>query len=647
MFHYTLTTTMQDHIIRFLNWIVLYFDPWIISLYFVGIGLMGPLLMTRFTHREDDKTIVVIGLAIKNLFVRILGLLAISTPFFLVGLAFVAGVFTEFTTIISNQSWDYFEDLWYLIFVLISLPAVVQFFILRIIKPRLSAYFRQLRFKQTGEELSDIRTLSGTLSSKTYNTESYFKDDAFFFGLDTQSEPVYVSDNDFAKAHIRVVGATQTGKGVQLGSLIKQAIIKNQCTLFLDQKPDDFIPDIMREACEQTGRRLIVVDLNGVGTGRYGPFQFGTKIERRERLFAATDLNDDGTNADFYRRGAREVFDEISHYWDGTIQHLWDLLHGKAELEGLDPTKKERYFTQTTNLRSALAEWKQHPPFNPKPGRGLNLQQSIDNNAVIYIRGAVKNKLIRKAMSTLIEEIIQIGLRRNPNQHQIYLTIDEVRFVVTESLADAMATLLSKRLNMTLAYQSISDLLSLPDGRMNAQSILNGIETNSRRALFYATDDPDTAEYIAKRSGTIQKSVTRSESVSVNQAGAEVWDNERTLNRVEEAYITENQAISFPERVGVLFQPNTLAQVIYTSWIPVKEFKGVFSVTPEIPSNPLVVPKKKARKPKSAKPKPKLQAKPIDSDVLKQAESLLSEQIKPKNDSARITDASKIDLGDT
>ncbi len=113
--------------------------------------------------------------------------------------------------------------------------------------------------------------------------------------------------------------------------------------------------------------------------------------------------------------------------------------------------------------RSRLAQWKNHDPLNPKKGRGFNLKESIDKNQVIYIRSHAKDKLVRKASSILVEELTQIGLNRGQDQHQIFFVFDELRFIVSDAMVDSLATLLSKGINMALAYQTISDLLNLPD----------------------------------------------------------------------------------------------------------------------------------------------------------------------------------------
>ncbi len=110
---------------------------------------------------------------------------------------------------------------------------------------------------------------------------------------------------------------------------------------------------------------------------------------------------------------------------------------------------------------------------------------------------------------------------------------------------------------------------------MNAQSIKSGIETNTRRSVFYTAGDNDTAEWVSEYSGTIMKSITRSETVTTNKAGGEEWGKARLVHKTEEGLIHANMIKNLPERVGILFQPNAIATLIHTCWIPVNKFKGI------------------------------------------------------------------------
>lgn len=93
--------------------------------------------------------------------------------------------------------------------------------------------------------------------------------------------------------------------------------------------------------------------------------------------------------------------------------------------------------------------------------------------------------------------------------------------------------------------------------------------------ISYRANDDETAEWVSLQTGTVQKSVTKLEKVETNRGGAEEWSAERSVGQAEEQLIPANQLLSLPPRVGALIRPNTLATLLYTCWIPVKEMRGI------------------------------------------------------------------------
>ncbi|ORZ44246.1 triK protein, partial [Klebsiella pneumoniae] len=95
-------------------------------------------------------------------------------------------------------------------------------------------------------------------------------------GLNPDDEPIYVSDEEFKSKNLKILGATQTGKGVIQQVLIDQAIWKGWGVWFFDQKPDDFIYSVMVQSCKDWNKPLpVILDLTGESIGSYAPFEHG------------------------------------------------------------------------------------------------------------------------------------------------------------------------------------------------------------------------------------------------------------------------------------------------------------------------------------------------------------------------------------
>lgn len=174
----------------------------------------------------------------------------------------------------------------------------------------------------------------------------------------------------------------------------------------------------------------------------------------------------------------------------------------------------------------------------------------------------------------LIEELIQVVLDNNI-KNRIFLAIDEAKFLITDTLANALATVLSKGITMCLTYQAKNDTANPVDRTANALSMQNAIETNTQFSIYYRAIDPETAEWVAKQTGTTNITVTRMEKVNTNSAGAEIWDNTRMLSQEQQYLIPENVIKTLPPMTGVLVMPNKLAQIVRTCWVPLNDISGL------------------------------------------------------------------------
>jgi len=475
---------------------------------------------------------------------------------------------------------------------------IISFTYNRYLLIKVSAFKRRFAVKQSGDSLSDIRAEQGQVATRNFKPEKYYKKDYIFFGLDQDNKPIYEPAKVWNTRHIRAVGPTQTGKGVEIGLQLDQSIRKGDTTIFIDPKPDKHAKAIMKRAAKESGRAFIECDLNEEGRGKYAPFLGGTKRDRRARLLYALGLQDSGTDADFFKAAEREVIDSLFSSWDGQLKSLKQMLI------------KDRNLTDATKrTQSYLNEWLSISTFSPdsrKNKTGLSIERCLMENAVVYIRGNLDDEVINSACSVLMMEIVQECKRLSSDKKgHTFLAVDEVAFLVNERFADALATVASFGCNILLAYQSEGDLLNLKDKSQNAEAISSRIKTNCKYSLYYMAQDFETAQVMADDSGLIQKAVTRSEKVTMGRHMSETWGQERDIHRVEENLITTNRARMLPERVGILYRPSTNATMCYTSWIDVDLDKWGDQFVADKPADTL------ANNPPSKPPTRKAKAKPV------------------------------------
>ncbi|AZG89389.1 hypothetical protein N032_27960 (plasmid) [Pseudomonas syringae pv. pisi str. PP1] len=562
-----------------LRFILMNTDPGLTTVFSLMIGLLLVLAVTGAVKESEDAT----AMDVAFIYVRrsIMVMFCAAGPLMVVGLyAYAYAVYnfdgdraTSYMLLWYGEFEKSIADLWWCFLVVLAAPMLLRMLMLRWVRPKINGWLRKYRVQASGDALSDIRVEMDRLKAQDFNPRDFYLEGQMFLGLDDKGEGIYMRDDLWRKNHSKIIGPSQTGKGVMLGVLLDQAIWKGWGAWFVDQKPDDFIYDIMRESCEHYGRPApLVLDLNGIGPGSYGPFIGGTRRDRRERVVKTFGMANNGTNADHYKREERKVLDFLMPLWDGTLSHLAKLLAGKHP--EISESQKHWIREKNGSIESNVSEFMQLDTVRATVDESFNVAEALNSGAVVYVRASITDTIVRMTCIALIDELVQLVLKK-PAPVPTYLSLDEVRFIVSQSLADALATTLSKNLFASIAYQGLSDLLNLPDKTLNAQAIKGGIDTNTQITLTYRANDFETAEWLANNTGKGQLTVTKMEKVDVNKGGAEVWGDERSVGQVEETTVTTNQLLALPPRVCALIRPGHLAVILYTCWITVKDAKGL------------------------------------------------------------------------
>jgi len=554
-------------------------DPWL-SIILCSILFTLAILGTHPIRITDEKGLFSVCLIwVRRTTIIAFAFFIVFTPILTFLLSLMVFETSKFAYLLAGECLNEIKSNWWVYLGCFFIPMLWRWAINRHLPTFISTLKRKYALRVSKDSLSDIRTEVSKIKTKVYEVEKYFKDGFFFIGLDDKEKPIYVSDEEFKKNNIKCIGPSQTGKGVLQQVLISQAIIKGWNVIFIDQKPDDFIPDVMRETCEKQNRKLVKLDLTGETKGTYCPFSGGTERERYFRFVNVAGLNDTGSDGDFYKGAERAAISEIIPHWDGSIKTLDDFISGrdKSLIDKIGEYKANKHLESLNKVKSQITEWKYLKPVNAKSGRGFNVERTLKENGVAIIRGSVSDKTIIKFTKAIIDEITSTVLRlgKNNKPAHTFLVIDEARFIISDEIAKALATMLSKGCSTMINYQSVLDTENLDDKNLNAKSVSQTINVNTNYTICYRAKDPETAEWLSEQTGTIQKSVARMENVERNRHGGEVWSEFKSLNNVEETLIHSNLAMSLPNQVAIFLMPNELAKICFTSWITVNEQLGM------------------------------------------------------------------------
>jgi len=450
------------------------------------------------------------------------------------------------------------------------LAALVLGLILRLVShrhllPRISSWLRALRIVQPTEAASDIRDEIDAYRALDFHPAAHYRPGQVLVGLTPEGEAVHVELAEWTEINKTVVGATRYGKGITFQIWAEQGIARGDTVILVDPKRDRFLPRVLRQAAEASGRRFIALDLSDPDSpGAWSPFQGGSAADRRARFFDIMELTDRGTDADHYKALAREQLFDL--FEAGAVTTLPSLLAKVAELSATDEDRAKALST----VRARLKEWAGTAKLCPKTGKGFKVERSLTDAAVVYVVGSLDDGVIRAATRAFIQEVIQEARRLAPQRaSHLSLFIDEMKFLASDTIVKALATIAGFNAKIITAYQNFGDLLNPDDTRLDGRAVLQSVQVNSQIKLIFGGTDPDTALWVAEASGTRMKKITRFERTEINRSGGETWARQRMLADQEEALIPVNTVLALPRRVAVLLRPKHLAQVVCVSPVPV------------------------------------------------------------------------------
>lgn len=554
---YEFNASMAEWAITATAWM----DPWwwvstaLLLFVFMVIGVWP--LMTHPNHTQLEA----IGVLTRKMGMLVFAVLVVAFP--LVLLTAVTGTSANEKAAAANFiTWfvGMAKDYWSLFAAAFLAGWSTKLMVSRYGHTYVSSLMRKFRVVQSGDVQSDIRREIAKYEPVDFLPSKHYKKGKMFLGLDESNKPIYVPLDLYYETHMQIMGPTRTGKGVLLGVILDQAIRQGDSVFFIDPKTDKFIPHIMAQAAEAVGRPFIYLDLNGGGQGKWAPFMGGDLRDRRARMISTYGLQSRGTDADVYLARERGVVDRLLKNTNGSLVAMANYIR-EHELEEL-----------SSRLGDGLKEWAEVPTFTPRKNRGFSVRRSLLENAVVYVRGSIKDHVVRDATRSFIIELVQeISSLSEQRKGHLTLAVDEVRFVISEPLVDALATVAGFGVNIITAYQSILDIRNLPDKTIDRQATEQSVNVNSQIKVLYRAPDPDTAEWGAKLSGTQLKTVPRIETTNIGKYGEETWGDSRMMTSVEEYLITENLLLGLKPRVAVVYQPGKLASVCRTSWVSVEK----------------------------------------------------------------------------
>lgn len=544
-------------------------DPTVFWAMCVTLLCLGMIGLTPLHPHKDLSSHGMLMLGLRRV---CLGLLAMETLLFL-GLS--ASIYLLFGDDVLNNLVKAYGWTWgFRLPVFLIAGIICRLIYHRWLMPKVSALLRKMRITQDEDAVSDMKNEIGRYKAKDFDPLSFIRADKIFIGLNGETgKPEYADMTMWDETNKMVVGATRYGKGVTYQIWAAQAIRRGKTVIYIDPKDDKWMPKVLEQEAKKLGKTFLYVDITDKNApGNYAPFTHGTPEDRRSRFYEIMGLVERGTDADHYKVTARRylfnIFTDISR--TGSLRAL---LNTVQRIHDTDTGNKEEDQARRKSLGTVLArlmEWASYDTLNGKAGFSVEKTLLNPNGAVVYFRGSLDDQIILAATQTFLIEVRQ-EIKRLEKQRatDVEVLVDELRYLVSDTVLSALATIVGERATFALAFQNFGDLENPKDKSMNGRAVLQSVRVNCQVKAFFGGSDADTAEWIAKTTGDTNKRTVRMEKTDVNAMGGETWSAQRTFGDVQEFVIPENVVKALPPKVAVMMQPNKLASIVYVSPIKV------------------------------------------------------------------------------
>lgn len=372
----------------------------------------------------------------------------------------------------------------------------------------------------------------------------------FFLGLDARKKPIFWPSD---LPHIQCAGTSGAGKGVFLSMIAAQCCAKGEAVFYLDPKDDEWGPHVLKEVCERFGENFHFVDLRPGAGPQLNLFYGASEEEITELFYAAFSLSEKGSDADFYRLADRQAAKKVAR--------------AAARDGGLTPAALLAAFgdykDDAPGFFGYLQEMAELPSVNAQTG--LDLASIVANGGAVYVVGSMRNTAVVRMQRMLLIRLIQLAERRDRaagKPRQMCIVLDELKYHISRPALEALGAARDKGVHLVLAHQALGDLRDCP-ADLDKDAVVDAVMENGKLKLIYKVEDPDTAEWLARKSGKIQAD-DETRRVTRNAGLAEKVSGERTIRQAETFFIDDNQILNLHKFQGVLYGLG-LPQFVHTS----------------------------------------------------------------------------------
>ncbi len=370
-------------------------------------------------------------------------------------------------------------------------------------------------FAESARSRLGLRTaMSRHLHRTRIKRDGWIQHGRLIVGCDRQGLPVSIPVGYTSGSHTLVLGATGSGKTVSEAWIAGRLIEAGHGAVVIDPKGDPTLRNELQTAAGRRGAQFL--EWTPKGPLAYNPYAHGSDSEIADKALSGEQFTEP-----HYQRQAQRYLGHairVMHAVGTTVTPVSLMAHmDPRELEVAtrqipDDTAKEtesyldslsdrqrRDLAGVRDRLSILAESDIRQWLNPTDNNRLDIQQAVQDQAVLYFRlDADRRALLAEMLAAaIVSDLVTLVARQQANPIPTVVLIDEFSAVAAQQVARLFGRARSAGISLVLGTQELADLKSVGDGALREQTLGN-VET----VIAHRQNVPESAELIAAMAGT-------------------------------------------------------------------------------------------------------------------------------------------------
>ncbi|EEO7208523.1 TraM recognition domain-containing protein [Salmonella enterica subsp. enterica serovar Rubislaw] len=414
------------------------------------------------------------------------------------------------------------------------------------------------RSSQRTGEMTDVRHLHfGKLvpvdALADFSTAQARQQQAVFLGKDEQGQPVLVPREAWRKTNVQILGLPGSGKSVMAtNALIRCVRDFGDSVVYFDPKGDAWAPHVFRVHCP----KFTLLDLRPGKPAQLNLFRDLDTDTLRNLLISGFNLSETGDVADHYRISEQKAAKLIAEQFPqgANIQQILAAAYAlpealKKDVKGL--------ITKLENVADLSVL---------QTDTGIDVAEIINAGGCLYVIGSMNDESVIRVQKMLFARCAQIIISRDNLREwpHVSMMLDEIKYLLSKYVLNALGTLRSQGCNLLLAHQSLGDFGQCGQD-LSADFVKTAVLDNTPLRWFYRAASHESAQWAAKQTGTIRVDVEH-RRISREAGNVEHISGESYIQKEERPMFDVNTLQNLPDGFAVTVMPGiSVARLAFSS----------------------------------------------------------------------------------